>query len=189
LGRRRNGGIPGRAGQNVPTRPEIPVELGLDGVEQFRGMLVLVDQDRLSRLDETTRIGAYRRPRRGVIAVDHRPPKTFGQLTEQSALAHGPRPVQDQYRLFGEPRRRDTNETTLRQAGQNLSPDPRLPALFPDSGHFFPHLRIFSSLFPEPDFRKSGWLGRAFGVGHGVKIAIGSTATGRVKPKKRGFWP
>jgi hypothetical protein len=119
-------------------------------------MLVLIDKHRLSRLDESTGIGTYRRPRRGVIAVEHRPAKPLRQLTEQGTLPHGPRPVEHEHRLLGESRRRDLNQATLRQAGQNLSHDRILPVVFPDSGVFLPRLRTFSSRFPAAEFRKSG---------------------------------
>ncbi|HEY1622625.1 MAG TPA: hypothetical protein VGG16_02410, partial [Streptosporangiaceae bacterium] len=120
LGRLRNGGIPSRAGQGVPAGSEIPVELSLDGVKEFGNMLVLINQHRLGRLNETAGIGTHRRPRRRVVAVDHRPAEAFGQLAEQGALAHGPRPVEDQHRLFGEARCHDIDKTTLRKPGQNL---------------------------------------------------------------------
>jgi hypothetical protein len=71
------------AGQDLPAGAEIAVELGLDRVEQFRDMLVLVDQDRLARLDEPAGIGPNRRPRGGIVAVDHPLPELVGQFAEQ----------------------------------------------------------------------------------------------------------
>jgi hypothetical protein len=65
-------------------------------------MLVLVDQDRLSRLHEPAGIGTYRRPGGRVVAVDHRPAETHGQLAKERALTHRPRTVQDKHRLLGE---------------------------------------------------------------------------------------
>jgi hypothetical protein len=38
-------------------------------------MLVLIDQDWLARLDEPAGIGAHRRPRRGIVTVDHPRPR------------------------------------------------------------------------------------------------------------------
>ena len=87
-----------------------------NGVEELGDMLVLVDQDWFARINEPAGISAHRRPRRGVVTVDHRSPEAFGQLAEQGALAYGSRTIEHEYRLLGEPGRRDINETALRQA-------------------------------------------------------------------------
>jgi hypothetical protein len=44
---RRGGGVPRRPGENVPAWPQIPVELGLDGIEELGDMLILINQDGL----------------------------------------------------------------------------------------------------------------------------------------------
>jgi len=74
----RQGGVPRRTGEDVPAWPQIPVELGFDGVKQFGDMLVLVDQDRLAGVDEPARVIPHCRPCRWVVAVNHRAPETSG---------------------------------------------------------------------------------------------------------------
>jgi hypothetical protein len=76
-------------------------------------MLVFVDQDWFTRLDEPARIGAHRRSRCRFVTVDDHPAEACGQLAKQSALAHGPRAIEDEHGFFRKTECGYISQTTL----------------------------------------------------------------------------
>lgn len=151
----RDGRVPGGTRQHVPAGAEVAVELCLDRVQQFRHMLVFIDQDRLFGLDEPSGVGPHGRPGGRVVAVDDPPSEPAGQFAEQGALPDGSRTVQDQHGLLGEPLRRDRHQPAFGQASQHFTQAPTVQ-VSPFSGQVFPRFRPLDSRFPGAGFRVHG---------------------------------
>ena len=75
-----------RPGEHEPPRTEIAVQLGLDGVEDLRDPLVLVDEHGRRSGNERPGLVGYGAPYDGVVEVDHSGTVATGQLGEHGRL-------------------------------------------------------------------------------------------------------
>jgi hypothetical protein len=62
--------VAGRSGQREPARSPVGVQLSLDRVQHDRGLLVLVDEDRVRAGDEDTRISRDGIPGRRFVEIE-----------------------------------------------------------------------------------------------------------------------
>jgi hypothetical protein len=109
-----------RTREDEPAGPSVSIQLSLDGVEDERDVLVLVDAHRLRPCDEGRRIRCHRIPGRDVVEVEEASSRLARKASEQRGLAHGPGTLQQQDGLLTEAADRDGLDSSRNDAGEPM---------------------------------------------------------------------
>jgi hypothetical protein len=96
--------VPRGTGQDEAARTAVLVELGLDGVEDQRCLLILIDTDRTGPGDEGAGVGENRALGGRVVEVEDATRRVSrGNVTKQGGLTNRPRPLEQEYWVIGHP--------------------------------------------------------------------------------------
>ena len=94
--------VAGGSSDHVPASSQLAVQLGLDGVQHRRYVLVLIDAHRRRTDSERAGVGQHRRARGRLVEVHHFHPARARQLAQHGRLANSARSLQRDHRLICE---------------------------------------------------------------------------------------